>query len=91
MSSAAGSPPPEVSWSKAGESLPPRASQRGGVLTIPTAAVSDRGLYVCRATNSAGTAQASAIVEVERECDPTRSPPVSVHSSGSVTLWQSGY
>ncbi|XP_043237332.1 basement membrane-specific heparan sulfate proteoglycan core protein-like isoform X3 [Amphibalanus amphitrite] len=64
-----GSPPPEVTWSKAGEPLPARADQRGGVLTIPAADVSDRGLYVCRATNSVGTAQTSAIVEVE-PCRP---------------------
>ena len=58
---------PEVSWSKAGERLPAGALQQGSVLTVPAAAITDRGLYVCRATNAAGTAQASAVVEVERE------------------------
>lgn len=36
-------------------------------LYISDVTVEDRGLYVCRAENRDGTAQASAIVEVESE------------------------
>lgn len=39
----------------------------GNVLRIISAVVSDRGMYVCTAENAGGTAQAAAIVEVERK------------------------
>lgn len=39
----------------------------GKVLRITNAVVSDRGMYVCTAENAGGTAQAAAIVEVERK------------------------
>jgi Immunoglobulin I-set domain len=39
----------------------------GPVLRIINAVVRDRGMYICSAENPGGVAQASAIVEVERE------------------------
>ena len=40
---------------------------QGNILRITKARPEDRGLYVCTVENVAGRAQASAIVEVERE------------------------
>ncbi|XP_044579343.1 basement membrane-specific heparan sulfate proteoglycan core protein isoform X2 [Cotesia glomerata] len=55
-----------VKWSKHGESsLGPNIQQYGNVLKIVKAQVSDRGVYICRAANSADTFEASAIIEVE--------------------------
>lgn len=39
----------------------------GNILRINNAMVSDRGMYVCTARNEGGTAQAAAIIEVERK------------------------
>jgi len=39
---------------------------QGNILRILEAKPEDRGLYVCRAENAAGVAQASVSVEVER-------------------------
>jgi hypothetical protein len=39
----------------------------GEFLRILQATMDDRGVYVCSASNVAGTAQASAIVEIERK------------------------
>ncbi|XP_063983473.1 basement membrane-specific heparan sulfate proteoglycan core protein-like isoform X6 [Diachasmimorpha longicaudata] len=55
----------EVKWLKHGEStLGPRAQQYGNTLKIVRPQVSDRGVYICRATNAAGVFEASAIIEV---------------------------
>lgn len=61
----------EVKWVKYGEiSLGPRAQQYGTTLKIINLQVSDRGLYICRANNSAGVFEASAAIEVERRETP---------------------
>lgn len=39
----------------------------GPVLRIISALVRDRGVYICTAENAAGSAVASAVVEVERK------------------------
>ena len=39
----------------------------GDVLRITGAVVSDRGMYVCDARNSGGSARAVTVIEVERE------------------------
>ncbi len=46
----------------------------GPVLRIINAVVRDRGMYICSAENPGGVAQASAIVEVERESPAPFSP-----------------
>ncbi|CAL4124571.1 unnamed protein product, partial [Meganyctiphanes norvegica] len=67
----AGVASPRVSWSKVNEEFGPSVRADGAILRITNAAVSDRGMYVCTAESAGGTAQAAAILEVER-----REPPV---------------
>lgn len=58
----------QVRWTKYGESsLGANARQVGDTLKIVNAQISDRGVYICHATSSKSTYEASAIVEVERE------------------------
>lgn len=38
----------------------------GPLLRIPSAQVKDRGIYICKASNEGGTAQASSILDIER-------------------------
>lgn len=58
----------QVKWIKYGESsIGPNARQVGDVLKIVNPQVSDRGVYICRASNAGGSYEASAIIEVERE------------------------
>ncbi|XP_047486480.1 basement membrane-specific heparan sulfate proteoglycan core protein-like isoform X20 [Penaeus chinensis] len=66
-----GSPPPEIKWSKVNDEFGVGVRVEGNVLRIISAVVSDRGMYVCTAENAGGTAQAAAIVEVERREPPT--------------------
>ncbi|XP_044017592.1 basement membrane-specific heparan sulfate proteoglycan core protein-like isoform X4 [Aphidius gifuensis] len=57
----------EVKWFKYGEQvLGSRAQQHGTILKIIDIQISDRGRYICRANNSAGTFEASAMIDVER-------------------------
>lgn len=63
-----GSPKPSVAWQKIGlDQLDPSRHKvlDGEKLIIERMEVNDRGLYVCRAENSEGVAQASAVVEIE--------------------------
>ena len=48
------------------EEMGPGVTVEGNILRVTNAAVSDRGMYICTSTNQAGTAQAAAILEVER-------------------------
>ena len=57
-----GDPPVRVSWSREAAPMPRTVSQSGPVLQFRGIAVSDAGRYVCRASNSAG--QAEAVAEV---------------------------
>ena len=66
--SVTGLPPPSIRWSRSGGELGRNHRVQGNILRITQATAADRGLYVCLAENVAGRAQASAIVEVEREC-----------------------
>nr|XP_045613717.1 basement membrane-specific heparan sulfate proteoglycan core protein-like isoform X12 [Procambarus clarkii] len=66
-----GDPPPVITWSKVNEELGHGVSIEGSILRITNAVINDRGMYVCTAQNDGGTAQAAAIIEVER-----REPPV---------------
>ena len=50
----------------------------GPVLRIINAVVRDRGMYICSAENPGGVAQASAIVEVERESTAPFSPAAGI-------------
>lgn len=38
----------------------------GPLLRIPSAQVKDRGIYICKASNEGGLAQASSIIDIER-------------------------
>ncbi|XP_042860326.1 basement membrane-specific heparan sulfate proteoglycan core protein-like isoform X47 [Penaeus japonicus] len=66
-----GAPPPQIKWSKVNDEFGVGVRVEGKVLRITNAVVSDRGMYVCTAENAGGTAQAAAIVEVERREPPT--------------------
>ncbi|KAK3867232.1 hypothetical protein Pcinc_027289 [Petrolisthes cinctipes] len=66
-----GDPRPTITWTKVNEDIGFNVILDGPVLRINNAMVNDRGMYVCTAQNDAGSAQAAAIVEVER-----REPPV---------------
>jgi len=62
-----GNPVPTITWQKVGGDLAPlRHKTNGDTLFIENAIIEDRGLYVCRADNREGSAQSSAIVEIER-------------------------
>ena len=65
---ATGTPTPDVTWRRIGGDLGNNHRITGNILRITETLAADRGLYVCVATNTAGTVQASAVVEVEREC-----------------------
>jgi len=82
-----GDPPPSLEWTKVGEDLSsPNLAVSGGTLTITNAAVSDRGMYICTAENSGGSARASSILEVER-----REPPsIEIYPESSQTITKSG-
>ena len=51
------------------EDFGPSVSVNGNVLKLTNAAVSDRGMYLCSATNRAGTSQAASILEVESKLE----------------------
>lgn len=58
----------QIKWIKYGESsLGPNARQIGDTLVLTKPQVADRGVYICRASNAAGSYEASTIIEVERE------------------------
>ncbi|KAK3801367.1 hypothetical protein RRG08_059069 [Elysia crispata] len=65
-----GEPAPVVEWSKVRGELTENHQVQGNVLRIFRATMEDRGMYLCRVGNSAGRAQAAAVLEVER-----REPP----------------
>ncbi|KAJ8666823.1 hypothetical protein QAD02_008485, partial [Eretmocerus hayati] len=62
---ATGEQPMSVQWEAVGRTLPPSVSQTNGVLQFYGIAFSDAGKYVCKATNSYGTAESVAEVSVE--------------------------
>ncbi|XP_046742518.1 basement membrane-specific heparan sulfate proteoglycan core protein [Diprion similis] len=70
-----GSPAPSVTWTKRGEPLGAHIQVIGSTLRILKPSVSDRGIYVCQATNSGGSSQGSAVVEVE----PREAPVVALY------------
>ncbi|GAB6018614.1 hypothetical protein CHUAL_000299 [Chamberlinius hualienensis] len=77
-----GEPTPTVEWSKAGESLPANHQISGTTLKLLNLQMSDRGHYVCLATNEAGSAQAYTSLEVER-----REPPaIELYPENSQTI-----
>ncbi|XP_052285983.1 basement membrane-specific heparan sulfate proteoglycan core protein-like isoform X3 [Dreissena polymorpha] len=67
---ATGTPQPTLTWSKSREQLSPNHQVTGNILRITQATMADRGIYVCRAENSAGVAQDWTTVEVERRIRP---------------------
>ncbi|XP_069115040.1 basement membrane-specific heparan sulfate proteoglycan core protein-like isoform X2 [Argopecten irradians] len=80
--SVTGKPQPTITWTKSREELTSRHQVNGGVLRIVDAKMEDRGIYVCRAENSAGVDQGWAIVEVERRM----MPKIDFYPSGSQTI-----
>ncbi|VDI13303.1 heparan sulfate proteoglycan 2 (perlecan) [Mytilus galloprovincialis] len=68
--SVTGTPQPTITWSKSREQLTTRHQVVGEMLRITNSQVEDRGVYICRAENTAGLGQGWAIVEVERRAQP---------------------
>ncbi|XP_070509903.1 basement membrane-specific heparan sulfate proteoglycan core protein isoform X20 [Chironomus tepperi] len=66
-----GTPYPTVTWSMSGGHLGSNARQTGNVLRILNINVENSGVYVCLATNNAGSDQVATVIDVER-----REPPV---------------
>ena len=67
-----GRPAPRVTWEKVGEDMSsPSVSVSGNTLTVRSARVEDRGMYLCQAENSAGSNRAIVILEVEPREPPT--------------------
>ena len=72
-----------ISWEKVGEDLnSPSLTVAGSVITVSSAYVSDRGMYVCTATSSCGSGRASSILEVE----PREIPTVEMYPSEYQTV-----
>ena len=63
----------------------PRLEVSGAAVVVRGAAVSDRGMFLCTAESSAGSARASAILEVE----PRQPPVVELYPEPSQTVQQS--
>lgn len=61
---ATGSPPPLVKWTKLHAPENANFEQIGPILRITNAQPSDRGVYVCVASNVHGLVQNSTIIEV---------------------------
>nr|CAD7571475.1 unnamed protein product [Timema californicum] len=83
---ASGDPAPQVRWTKVGEELSSLTQVSGSLLIINSAQVRDRGVYVCTAENEGGSAQSSAIVEVERQ-EP---PSIELYPKGQHTVVEGG-
>lgn len=66
-----GEPTPTVKWSKLGEELGSHIVAMGPLLVFSNVAVQDRGMYLCTAESPAGTADASAVLEVLRREPPS--------------------
>ena len=81
-----GRPAPRVTWEKVGEDLSsPSLSVSGNTLTVRSARVEDRGMYLCQAENSAGSNRAIVILEVK----PGESPTLEILTALSLTtLWR---
>ncbi|KFP01647.1 Hemicentin-1, partial [Calypte anna] len=95
---ASGNPPPAITWYKDNSPLATAASatflQRGQVLQIEGAQVSDTGVYKCVAVNTAGMAELSYSLQVHETPDLPRLPrwprrPMASWA-GSGTAWPAG-
>ena len=76
----------ELSWSKVGEELGQNSRVVGRSLLITEARVADRGMYLCEAENSAGSARNTAIVEVE----PREAPRLEIYPEAAQTITSGG-
>ena len=80
-----GDPRPKIIWQKLGDSSTGDSTRHRNIddrLVIERAEVSDRGMYVCKAENSAGSAQASAMLEVEQR----EIPSIEIHRDSSLIV-----
>eukprot|EP00092_Neocalanus_flemingeri_P030526 GFUD01033144.1.p1 GENE.GFUD01033144.1~~GFUD01033144.1.p1 ORF type:complete len:1379 (+),score=380.56 GFUD01033144.1:81-4217(+) len=74
---------PALSWEKVGEDLSsPALSISAGVISVRSAAVRDRGMYVCTASTACGSGRASSILEVE----PREIPTVEMYPADDQTV-----
>ncbi|XP_071052422.1 basement membrane-specific heparan sulfate proteoglycan core protein isoform X15 [Onthophagus taurus] len=67
---ASGSPTPDVKWTRVHEKLGYNAHQIGNTLRIDNVDISDRGVYVCVASNEFGFSNNSSFLEVSRRAIP---------------------
>ncbi|XP_070509913.1 basement membrane-specific heparan sulfate proteoglycan core protein-like isoform X1 [Chironomus tepperi] len=61
---------PNVTWSMSGGHLGSNARQTGNVLRILNINVENSGVYVCLATNNAGSDQVATVIDVELPREP---------------------
>jgi hypothetical protein len=66
-----GSPPPTIVWTLNGGQLGVNARQTGNILRILNIKPENSGVYICTASNNAGSDQVATVVDVER-----REPPI---------------
>ncbi|KAL1116702.1 hypothetical protein AAG570_005174 [Ranatra chinensis] len=62
---------PRIRWIKANDQMPSYVHTTDTTLVIQSVQPSDRGVYACIVETSGGSAQASAIIEVERREPPS--------------------
>ncbi|KAL3861185.1 hypothetical protein ACJMK2_007245 [Sinanodonta woodiana] len=77
-----GVPTPTVTWLKSRQELSTNHQIDGEILRITQATMEDRGIYVCRAENIAGSDQDWGIVEVERRMRPK----IEMYPDGTQTI-----
>lgn len=65
-----GVPPPSISWTRKNGSSLPKISKvyANGSLFLRDIKLEDNGIYVCTATNEAGTAHTEATIKVYGKC-----------------------
>lgn len=83
---ATGSPPPLVKWTKLHSPDNANFEQIGPLLIIRNAQLSDRGVYVCVASNVHGLVQNSTIIEVTR----LEAPTIQIHPNATQTIIAGG-
>ena len=77
-----------IVWSKLGGELPRGATQRDGVLTLPSVERSAQGRYVCTASVPSGvTRTAYVTLYIEYRTEPTRPPRPGGGRFSKVVWW----
>ncbi|XP_048508165.1 basement membrane-specific heparan sulfate proteoglycan core protein isoform X9 [Athalia rosae] len=83
---ATGEPTPQITWTKRGESLGSHVQIIGNTLRIVNPQISDRGIYICQGSNSGGSGESSAMIEVQRR----ESPVIELYPSKTQQISEGG-